>query len=589
MAKKTKENEQTNSYVDEANEISGAEKFVNARKKEKKSAEQKTQAVVVQNISPELIVFNPYNPRKKIKEGEIEELAQNIKEIGILQPITVRPFFEADTNFTGYEVVCGERRLRAAELAELATVPCIVRELSDEQAFDIMIAENLQRKDIEPMEEARAFEALRSKQKISIEEMAARFGKPITFIRSRLKLNSLIKSFQTMLEDGELPVGHAIELCMMSLERQNKIYQEHYSDDEDYYSWRKINLTDLKNRLKNQLPELADFYFDKTECETCPQNTAVSELFNSDARCMSEVCFAQKYNQWRLNEILGFGSKYPNVVFAIYPERENIENDAVVERLRERNVEIIDYGRTQLYEDEVLLLKDEDCKDFNSVEDFEEALQESREEYDEQQAKIKSGELIPVVIVGRYYKDSQLNLFKDGLGFISAELKEESTNSNSSISDENKSKIHKIEEKLFNLQKSFENKMVDDVLTKGFCDDYINNEENEEFSFAENFLLRYFMCSYDTLYELNVRKIQIKNGISELIEKIRENEVKILRRFIIHNLKFTYTDWNKFDLLKLFANENYAEWFMEKFNREHKAMEEKREKLQSQLKKLKGE
>ena len=140
----------------------------------------------IQNIPMWKIIVSPMNPRKTFDEESIQELADNINRQGLLQPITVRPIEYADDVIDGevveglpskYEIVCGERRYRAFMLngnkvpGFPTAIPCIVREMTDEDAFDAMITENLQRKDVDPMEESFAFAQLVKNGK-TIEEIA---------------------------------------------------------------------------------------------------------------------------------------------------------------------------------------------------------------------------------------------------------------------------------------------------------------------------------------------------------------------------------------------------------------------------------
>ena len=139
--------------------------------------------IEVSRINP-----SPRNPRKTFSETDLAELAQNIRNQGLLQPITVRPVGKT------YEIVCGERRYKAVkknaedDKVKKATIACIVKEMSDEEAFEAMITENLQRKDVDPIEEAFAFGELVKSGK-SIDEIAARFGKTKRFVQERCKLN----------------------------------------------------------------------------------------------------------------------------------------------------------------------------------------------------------------------------------------------------------------------------------------------------------------------------------------------------------------------------------------------------------------
>ena len=138
----------------------------------------------IKNVPISAILPSPRNPRKTFDEVSLQELADNIKQQGLLQPITVRPIIDLadqEGNLCKYEVVCGERRFRAVKMNGDETIPCIVRDLDDETAYEVMITENLQRKDIDPMEEAFAFNELVKAGK-SCDEIAQRFGKPLRFL-----------------------------------------------------------------------------------------------------------------------------------------------------------------------------------------------------------------------------------------------------------------------------------------------------------------------------------------------------------------------------------------------------------------------
>lgn len=136
------------------------------------------QVTAIQYIPMWMVNVSPMNPRKTFDQASLEELADNIKRQGLLQPITVRPVDYRDELTDGevvsipskYEIVCGERRYRAVKLNGDETIPCIVRDMSDEEAFDAMITENLQRKDVDPIEEAFAFAQLYARGK-GVEEM----------------------------------------------------------------------------------------------------------------------------------------------------------------------------------------------------------------------------------------------------------------------------------------------------------------------------------------------------------------------------------------------------------------------------------
>lgn len=190
-----------------------------------------------------LVIPSPMNPRKTFDEGELKELADNIEKQGLLQPITVRPVRHPNNEYGDrpdkYEIVCGERRFRAMSLLfdrwnvldlvapegysynRFTKIPAIVREMSDEEAFDAMITENLQRKDVDPIEEAFAFGQLVKTGK-TIEEIAARFGKSIRFVQDRIKLNSLIPEFMIAVKDGKMAITAAMIICKLDEDMQKR-------------------------------------------------------------------------------------------------------------------------------------------------------------------------------------------------------------------------------------------------------------------------------------------------------------------------------------------------------------------------------
>src|SRR5690554_6626099 len=147
---------------------------------------------------------NRKQPRRRFDEASLEELAASIREHGILEPILVRKRREGG----GYEIIAGERRWRAAQRAGMHEVPIFVRELSDENAFQAAIVENLQREDLNPIETARAFRRLRDEFGMTGEQIAQRVGKSRAAIANSMRLLELPEMILDMLEDGAISEGH---------------------------------------------------------------------------------------------------------------------------------------------------------------------------------------------------------------------------------------------------------------------------------------------------------------------------------------------------------------------------------------------
>lgn len=150
------------------------------------------------------IIPNKEQPRKTFDEAALQELADSIKQHGVLQPLLVRPLTTG-----GYQLVAGERRWRASRLAELKEVPVIIKELSDTETMEIAIIENLQREDLNPIEEAEGLQALIDKCGFTQEEVATSVGKSRPAITNALRLLRLPEEVRQMTKDGDISAGHA--------------------------------------------------------------------------------------------------------------------------------------------------------------------------------------------------------------------------------------------------------------------------------------------------------------------------------------------------------------------------------------------
>ncbi|WP_040206678.1 ParB/RepB/Spo0J family partition protein [Neobacillus jeddahensis] len=156
----------------------------------------------VQEIKLKELRPNPYQPRKTFQSETITELKESILEHGILQPLVVRK------SIKGYEIVVGERRFRAAREAKLETVPAVVRELSEQQMMELAVLENLQREDLNPIEEGLAYQTLIEKLKLTQEEVARRLGKSRPHVANHIRLLSLPPIIQELISTGKISMGH---------------------------------------------------------------------------------------------------------------------------------------------------------------------------------------------------------------------------------------------------------------------------------------------------------------------------------------------------------------------------------------------
>lgn len=156
-----------------------------------------------------------YQPRRDMSSEALEELAESIRSQGIMQPIVVRPIGEKS-----YEIIAGERRWRAAKLAGLATIPAVVRHVSDEAAIAMALIENIQREDLSPMEEALALARLKDEFELTHQEVANAVGKSRAMVTNLLRLLSLEEPVRRMLEHGDLEMGHARALLGLTGDAQ---------------------------------------------------------------------------------------------------------------------------------------------------------------------------------------------------------------------------------------------------------------------------------------------------------------------------------------------------------------------------------
>jgi len=166
-------------------------------------------------IAIDRIERNPNQTRTAFDEQKLAELAASIAATGVVQPVTLRPLADGR-----YQLIMGERRWRASQMAGKATIPAIVRQVSDEQAMEMTIVENLQRADLNPMEQARAFERLSREFKLTQEQMAARTGKDRATVGNFIRLLKLPEGIQAAVEEGALSFGHARALLALGSDQQ---------------------------------------------------------------------------------------------------------------------------------------------------------------------------------------------------------------------------------------------------------------------------------------------------------------------------------------------------------------------------------
>lgn len=165
----------------------------------------------LKHLPVEFLQRGKYQPRRDMHPDALEELAESIKAQGVMQPIVVRPISE-----DRYEIIAGERRWRATQLAGLDKIPAVIREVADETAIAMALIENIQREDLNPVEEAMALKRLQDEFELTQQEVADAVGKSRTAVTNLLRLLNLSEEVKTMLEHGDLEMGHA--RCILTLE-----------------------------------------------------------------------------------------------------------------------------------------------------------------------------------------------------------------------------------------------------------------------------------------------------------------------------------------------------------------------------------
>lgn len=212
--------------------------------------------VNLKNLSIKDIRPNPYQPRLNFKSEELNELAQSIKENGLIQPIIVRP-----SDVIGYELVAGERRLRASQLAGLTEIPAIIKQISDEDSRKQAILENLQRQNLNPIEEAKAYQQLILKENMTHEDIATSMGKSRPYITNSLRLLNLPENVTIALETGKLSPGHARLLLGLDKEEQERWLSRII---DNHLSVRQVE-NDLKRHKKAKRKKISNLFIREIE------------------------------------------------------------------------------------------------------------------------------------------------------------------------------------------------------------------------------------------------------------------------------------------------------------------------------------
>ena len=244
------------------------------------------------NLNISQIQPNKNQPRKNFSQKEIEELSASIKSQGILQPIIVRRLEEG-----GYEIIAGERRWRAAQHAGMHDIDCIIKKLDDEKLLEAALIENIQREDLNVIEEAKAYEQILNRKKITNEDLAKISGKSASHVSNILRLLELEKEIQEMVIEGKLSMGHARALIGVpeAIKRAKEIVEKKlsvretekqtskYKKQKKHTNFKDPNIIDLEKELSNKIGLKTSIHFNEGG------SSGSLTLFYSDLNQLDEI------------------------------------------------------------------------------------------------------------------------------------------------------------------------------------------------------------------------------------------------------------------------------------------------------------
>ena len=233
------------------------------------------------------------NHRKTFNDASLQELAESIREVGVLQAIAVRP-----RTAGGYEIIYGERRYRASLLAGAKTIKAtIYNNITDDEAEDMSLSENLQREQVRPTEEAKAFKRLLEKGRYDMYSLVSRFGRSEKYIYTRLKLNELYQPIGELLDNETITISVAEEISTYEPNIQKDVYEKHLKEN-SRDNWAGYTLKLFKKYFEEYYTtDLEQYKFDKTECKSCVHNAANYNLFaehNGCGHCTNRKCLDTK-------------------------------------------------------------------------------------------------------------------------------------------------------------------------------------------------------------------------------------------------------------------------------------------------------
>ena len=267
------------------------------------------------NIALDAIIESTFNPRKNFDPAKLAELSESIKASGVLQPILVRPLTGDRVSETDrtvqFEIIAGARRYRASELAGLATIPAIVRAMSNDAAMEAAILENLQRDDLTELEEAEGYEALMAHASINADAVAAKIGKSRSYVFGRLKLLDLSQDCKQAMRDGKIDASRALLIARipdstLQATALKQVMEPDYRGDvmsvRAFQSWLQANVMLRLDKARFKITD-SRLIASAGSCKDCPKRTGANpDLFadvSSADICTDTTCFHAKEDAHR--------------------------------------------------------------------------------------------------------------------------------------------------------------------------------------------------------------------------------------------------------------------------------------------------
>ena len=544
------------------------------------SMEKNITMVALANVQP-----SNYNPRKNFDEESLSELAESIRQQGLLQPVGVRPVAE-----DRFEIVFGERRYRASLMAGLEEIPAIVMEISDETAEEMAVTENLQRKDVTPIEEANAYQRLIDSGRYDVQALVTQFGKNEKYIRTRLKFVSLIPEIARLLEQDEITISVASEICRYGEEIQREVYEKHLCESvQQYNSWRGMKATEVARSIERQYTtDLQRYAFDKTLCLSCPHNTNNMMLFceGGCGNCANRTCLAEMNATYLTEKVVRLMEERPEVALC----QENFNgNEDVMERLTAMGYEV---ERLNGYAKPYPELSTAPLKeDYDTDEAYEEACKNYEQEVDdyikeceEIRTRSEAGEITLYFRIES--KDIVLCYVRNAV--------HSSTGYNSTTQEQTLSPVEKLEKQDKRNKEIALEKTVEDtkkqILEVDMSERKFGQDEDKMIYFfllsslrREHFAEVGIKCENSYHYLTDKEKMNI-------IENLTAKQKAVIRRdYLIANFKDAFGNNATASLLLDFAQKhmpeelaNIQDGYNEVYEKRHQRIEEKKAALQEQ-------